>query len=261
MSRLAILCSFVLLFVSSVSRAQFWGYGASPWTMDWDKVAKTYKGMEIGISKGFMSPVFESYYFEEDGKEFVEKKAITKGQLKYHWGFYYGFAIRLTEFDEKSALGMNIGLMYNVMEMTSGEKDVPVGFGQNVPEVIFSYVALPISLDYKSGAEAAWNRYEKSMFSFGVGVAPKFTTAGIAGNATARISPFVKGEFGYFVGLAFKLRATYFIGEQKFEDGPLSDDLFGNGFSFGSYSPDLSVTSGGELVISLIVMPFSRSWY
>lgn len=233
------------------------------WSADWDQMARIYKGLEVGINTGFAGNVtFKSTHFL-GGREIVQYEDATSSPM---YGLYFGYGTRIAKLSHNQALGIGVGATINFLTFKP-ESGIRY-FGDTasshykIQTTKYSYVGIPISLDYKSGAEAAWDRDEGNMFAIGAGICPKIIATGYFNEVSwLSVTPFAKAEFGFFAGLAMKLRATYFIGEQVYaNDNP----YYAVGYYSGQAAPDfdatLKVSTGGELVISLLIMPFSRSW-
>lgn len=253
---------FLLLLSSGIAKAQFYG-GYSPFMSSyrfWEIDPYKNRFNEIGFVGGFLAPTCEAYYYiVDDNGDVREKKVTGKAKMSFNYGLTIGSGIHLAKIGEKSAIGLNIHMMmtYAKMSISSNElkiKNVGLPFEEKIE--LFK-TSLPISIDFKSGAEAVSDKYLKSMFAFGAGISPRFVSYDVvSGYAVPSISPFLKAEVGYFLGVAFKLRATYFIGEQVWDEYYFYNPMTSNQYGETSYS----LTSSGELLISLIVMPYSRTW-
>lgn len=213
---------------------------------------------EIGINIGVAAPFVEIGYRILDSNGVLIKDGEAIGKLKpiFYYGFTYGENIRIAKLSKTSALGLNISLVLNYTKGSFSNEDFKINsqYDVHIQEDFKIYRwYLPIGLDYKWGAEAAENKYLKSMYTLGFGVAPNLISYTIIGAAgVPQLSPYAKVEFGGYFGMAFKLRLLYLFREQvwDFTDSPKTKS-------------DLSIyrlTTPGEFSVALIVMPLSVGW-
>jgi hypothetical protein len=120
----------------------------------------------------------------------------------------------------------------------------------------------PLGLQYKTGGEASLNPKDKLLFSMGAGVAPTVAITGFAFSNDAggdvgadivfKLRSYVMAEVGMYFGVAMKVRAMYYVKPftlYKREEGDLET---------GQISATL--TSNSNIVVSLIILPFSPKW-
>lgn len=246
------------IFIPGLVQAQF---GYSPFDYLWAVDPYKYRFTEIGIINGITSPDCELDYYIPDNKGGLrEKTARGKAGLMFNVGITVGAGIHLARLSDKASLGLNINMQYTLIRLAIKSEAFKIKDG--VPfnqEFDYSMSSIPISLDYKTGAEAISDRYLKSSFAFGAGISPRFVAYGLlGGKATPSISPFLKIEAGYFVGLAFKIRMLYFVGKQTWDKGYMMQPVVSNAPMGNDVYYNLSST--GEFMVSLIVMPYSRAW-
>lgn len=216
---------------------------------------------EIGIIAGIGSPVCKAYYYISDNKGGAREKSVTaKAKTSLNYGLSIGSGIHLATLSDDKSLALNIAatFVFSKASITNNELGIKNGtdFKEEV-ELLRS--GIPISLDYKSGAEAASDKYLKSMFAMGAGIAPRFISEGfLGGYAIPSLSPFLKVEAGYFLGVAFKIRGMYYFGEQVWSDTFFSDTVSSDQLNvYGSF---YKLYSKGEFQLSLVIMPYSGSW-
>lgn len=254
----------LLLISANMCHAQRYGYGNSSygfgnfWNMD------PYKSRfyEIGFASGVVRPSFEVSYLTVDSKgRQSEKKAYGNSRMKYNLGIVSTGSFQLAKLSSKSALALNVGGQATFAALSFTDKDLnikggsPFTFDWNVYNITF-----PFSLDIKVGAEGASDRSLKSMYTFGAGAALRtfIFEMGSDDVGLMQVSPFLKVEAGYFAGIAFKLRAQYFIGSQVWSEDDFDFNVVEN--AAPDSKPFFRLSSGGDLVFSLILMPFSRAW-
>ena len=119
-------------------------------------------------------------------------------------------------------------------------------------------VALPIGVSWKVGNDAICTKRLPFCASFGAGFIPQYNITNInsvqdvkAGNAFG-CTPYAKVEIGAFIGICAKLRFTYTMGDITMIDvnHPIS------GVTDGPFK----ITSTGNLLATLVLIPFSAGW-
>jgi len=114
-------------------------------------------------------------------------------------------------------------------------------------------MAVPVSLDFKFGAEASLQKAAKFTGTIGAGVYPSanMTVDFDNGGFGFGVSPFVKGEIGIKGGILWKLRAQYVMGRIPFyTDGNSIGGLMGS-------TNSSELIGKGVASVSLVFMPFS----
>lgn len=248
------------ILIPGLIHAQF-GYRPFDYSSFWRVDPYKYRFTEVGIINGITSPNCELDYYIPDNKGgFREKTARGKAGLMFNVGITVGTGIHLARLSDKASLGLNINMQYTLIRLAIKSEAFKIKDG--VPfkqEWDYSMSSIPISLDYKTGAEAISDRYLRSSFAFGAGIAPRFIAYGLlGGQATPSISPFLKMEAGYFIGLGFKIRMLYFVGKHTWDKGYLMQPVVSNA-PIGS-DTYYNLSTNGEFMVSLIVMPYSRAW-
>jgi hypothetical protein len=114
---------------------------------------------------------------------------------------------------------------------------------------------IPISLEYHSGADVLLNRNAKTMYTLGAGIAPShIATDDYYLQSPIIFTPFIKAELGMFVGLSFKIRLMYYIGQLNYEYAEDYNLLGGKNYMVSDFK------AGAGYNISLVIMPFSYMW-
>ncbi len=123
---------------------------------------------------------------------------------------------------------------------------------------------LPIGLDIKKNTDALCHRNPHLGYAFGAGVIPQYNISALAGGGLATnfdfaaatsfaVTPYVKAEFSFYLGLCFKLKAMY-----SFLNVPLIDASKSNVYA-GEGQP-FKLTETGNLCLSFTTLPFSFRW-
>lgn len=269
-----LLLAFVLLFSTFSSHAQFnhdryhqanfdrvMRNNMSRYSSSMMFVGDPYKNRfnEIGVILGMSAPDCEVYYsYDDDKGNPVEKKVYGDPKKKFDFGLLIGTGIHLTKLSDKSSLGLNVGVTMNWTKIVlSNEQFKLKDINPFNEEIELLRSSIPISIDYKSGAEAVSDKYLKSMFAFGVGISPQLISYSFwGGYADPALSPFLKVEAGYYLGVAFKIRVLYFIGNQYWDEQLLKTNFTNTNGGRAYYK----LSSAGEVRVALIVMPYSGTW-
>jgi len=275
---LKILKSLLLIVLSltfcTKSHAQF-GHGSwrrNPYSEymnakehGWGALMRAYQRMYIGFSypvipvdlrsdfvgvKGFSNEHPGHYYPLPDTS--IERKLVTAKSWVFSFGTYFGLA----KAGKDGELALNL-------EVTGGYL-----FAKNDGNLGLEYVAMPLSLEYKSGGEARLNKTKKLLFTIGAG-ANFYSYQGYMSvsdqleedNEVLGIVPFAKIELGYFLGVAFKFGANVNLMPIHFPT--LRNEITpGPGYNSNTLSSSVLVntTIKPGVTISLVVLPFSWDW-
>ncbi|MCW3122586.1 MAG: hypothetical protein JWQ38_2078 [Flavipsychrobacter sp.] len=127
-------------------------------------------------------------------------------------------------------------------------------------------ISVPIGIEWKAGNDAILTKRLPFGTTLGIGAMPQVTmTTLTASGASATIdpkmsfgcTPYAKVELSIFAGLDFKLRAMYSLGNITLID---VNKGIGAGSSALTDGP-FKITSTSNLMLSLIIMPFSGGWH
>jgi hypothetical protein len=119
-------------------------------------------------------------------------------------------------------------------------------------------IGLPIGIEWKAGNDAIKTKRLPFGTSLGVGVMPSYNMTNISKLDSANshgafaFNPYVKGEISLFLGIDFKLRVMYTLGDVTLIDVNKAPNYRIDG--------PFKVTSGNNLMVSLVIMPFSVRW-
>ena len=119
-------------------------------------------------------------------------------------------------------------------------------------------IALPIGIDWKAGNDAILTKRLPFGTTMGVGLMPQVTMTSLASSSidskmSFGCTPYGKVELSIFAGLDIKLRAMYTVGNVTLIDV--------NHSLPGSTDGAFKITSTSNLILSLIIMPFSGGWH
>jgi hypothetical protein len=146
------------------------------------------------------------------------------------WGAYGGTFFPIAPMGEKSVLAICVEAEGAFIQFQPGlvtwapDAHYDATFGAIM-------MSLPVSVDMKFGGEAKLDRSIFTSYTFGFGLAPTLMASGVDQGDFVGYSdllgypyfktsshPFIKAEFGIFVGVFIKCRAMYSFGKIKYFD-------------------------------------------
>lgn len=174
---------------------------------------------------------------------------------KYAINISVGSGYPLATLSENSALVIGYSINYTYFKWEQPELNL---LGKERKLNIKSYqLSVPITLDYKSGADAMLDVGKRNCFTIGLGVQPTYISATAESenpDSHFAILPTAKVEFGFASRFcAFKLRATGNMGKFNYMS-------FANIHDQPRQSYDLSISGTNQILLSLIIMPFASQW-
>lgn len=201
-----------------------------------------------------------------DGQTFVTNMDM-KVRSSFGYGGIMGTYIPITRVG-KSVMAIGVDLNYNMFvwnynipQYQSNTTDVNgnitgVVFGNDVMDMpmtgVSMQVALPVSLDFKFGAEASLLRGTRWTGTIGAGAYPAVSATADYGNAGFGfgVVPFAKAEVGVLGGIYWKLRVQYAAGNMPFYTKK-------NNILQGPDANNSELIGKGIASVSLVLMPFS----
>lgn len=170
----------------------------------------------------------------------------------------------VSHFSPRSCFAINAG--FNYIANTLTHDTVVLGPTMNFQQDLkTSVIGIPISLDFKTGGDAAQSKRYATMFTVGAGIQPMYISSdGFKSegsksiNQDTKVLSFVKAEAGFRAGLAFKLRAMAYIGQLTLVDKQETIKIEGTESILGYRR----TTSSGPLgyTLQLIIMPGAIGW-
>ena len=119
-------------------------------------------------------------------------------------------------------------------------------------------IALPLGVDYKVGNDAILTKRLPFGVSIGAGIFPQLTMTTLSGVSGYKaqwgngILPYAKLDISIFTGFCWKLRFMYTGGNVNLLDQNASLPAYNQG--------PFTISSSGQFMASLIIMPFSGKW-
>ncbi|MBS1774265.1 MAG: hypothetical protein JST82_15510 [Bacteroidetes bacterium] len=213
-----------------------------------------FKRLSIAACKHFIPGNAELHFNGFADSTFRDSTFKSSLRSKQSYAFYIGSYLPISIISDNSMMVLNIELMGAVTQLTydsvrfSKKTAIATSF-QTVK------VGIPVSIEYRQGADVMLNKKSGAMFTLGAG--------GFLGIINSddynlikpyRLNAFIKAELGFVAVVAIKIRAQYYFGTALYaytEDY----DLAGQ--------PSLTKTnykgsSGFDL--GVVLMPFSLGW-
>ncbi|RYE22625.1 MAG: hypothetical protein EOP51_12795 [Sphingobacteriales bacterium] len=175
---------------------------------------------------------------------------------------YLGSFFNVAKVASKSSVAIDVAVSYtgfkfkqDSVTVQSYNKDslrfYNMRFAEQFP---VSIIAIPISIDFRTGGEATLSRENRTSFAIGAGLAPSFVNAETNDGSKMKVMPFMKVEAGFFAGMEFKLRAMAFLGEANYLDNKLAGTSDVVGVTSRKSEGPMGVN------VALAIMPFSTKW-
>ena len=226
---------------------------------------KDLKRYEIGFTAVLPFVNFSGVVPVYSGGQYIGDTTAKRSLSGMGFGGSIGLSIPFKATGHISCWAVNFHLFANTYSWTNlNEGYSPDGSYTTIkPSLNAStiQVGLPIGIDYKIGNDAIESKRLTFGTSLGAGVMPNYNLTTLA-NASADsikshgsfgFNPYVKAEVGFFLGWDIKIRLMYTMGDVTLIDVNKPTDYRING--------PFKVTSDGNFMISLVLMPFSGGWY
>lgn len=242
---------------------QFWGndrlydYYLSKGNTDGHAIQR----FTVGVGKHYLKSNVDLAYrnFLQDGTTF-DTSATTRVRLTKGYCGSIGTFFPIYLVSDNSMITFNAEL-YAAFGTLTLDSTI---FGEGVKfekEYLYYMVGLPLSIEYKTGADIPLSKKGSNMFSLGVGMNfCKTNYVGDNGPFPITFAPFVKAEFGFILGVAMKVRGVAYFGSAYVADDRqyyVGMDESGN--KLNDYV-DVSAQINNGYSLSLIVMPFTYKW-
>jgi hypothetical protein len=218
---------------------------------------------ELGISTVGTSAYYKGFFDQKlpSGKEsslYHEGPSVSKGGLAFNIGTYY----RLAKLGKRTAIAFDMGYMFSYMYW----KGIGTGFYTEKAWTNAGstwQMSYPVGLELKFGSDARLEKNHRFCMSFGGGIQPLLSATKLEDTMKKPkkgrefnfgYQPYVKAEMGLMLGICWKLRLMYSIG-----DIPLlteSTSTHKDPYTVSKF--DMKGTSA--VTFSIVLMPFSYDW-
>jgi hypothetical protein len=219
-------------------------------------LVKFYQRYDVGYQAVFAPAEFTMKYVDLDRTGMfhttdIKRKLSSTGSF----GIMSGVFFPISHVDRSTIYALYIGTEGNIYSYNVGS--VSLDSNSTVTSnAIGMQLAVPMSIDYKYGGDAVRDKSQKLCFAFGFGLKPSLTIMkyGFVASTNASLTPFLKAEVGYFLGICMKLRATMNFGSLKYFDSESST-------VYTSYDQmKLGLNGKVSFTLGLVLMPFSWDW-
>lgn len=184
----------------------------------------------------------------------IEKK--VKSDLAGSWGAYAEEFAPIAHLDDESILAFHYGGFCDFFKFKIGDMTMVPGEAPVNGELAGITGGLNIGLDYRIGGDALLDKERRTMFNIGAGLSPSFTIAEykpeMIGGGGFALQPYLKAEAGFFLGIAFKVRADLLLGKAKYLEA--SSEGINDRLDVTATSPIRGIRLG------LAIMPYSWDW-
>lgn len=255
---IVLLAALLLLNSSHLKAQEFWGnnrlydYYLSKGNTEghfWQRVS-------VGFGKHFLSGNLEGTYTNYSVAPIADTTYQHPFRIKKSFAGHVGTFFPIILLTDNTMLTFNTELYFSYGKMSF---DTLV-LGENtkyITDYQFYKFGIPLSVDYKMGADVPLSREGTQMFSLGGGIMLTHNSF-FGGNTQFPVAlvPFVKTEIGFFLGVAMKLRGTVFFGSADL----VNDEQAGISSKGDNDILQIKNSSGYGYTLSVVVMPFSRRW-
>lgn len=252
-----------LSLTSQLSAQQFWGndrlydYYLSKGNTEDHAIQR----FTVGIGKHYLwSNVDLNYQNTLSDGTLFDTTATTRATLKKAYNGSIGTFFPIYLLSDNSMITFNAEL-YAAFGTLVLDSTVFGEYTKFDKEYLYYMVGIPLSVEYKTGADIPLSKKGSNMFSLGIGMNfCKTNYVGDNGPFPITFAPFVKAEFGFILGVAMKVRGMAYFGSAfvaedrqyyigKDENGNKLNDLV-----------DVTAQINNGYSLSLIVMPFTYKW-
>jgi hypothetical protein len=181
----------------------------------------------------------------------------VKSDLDGSWGAYGETFIPIAHIDEESIFAFHYGVYCEFFKFKVGDMTMVPGEDPVTGDLTGFAGGLNLGFDYRIGGDALLDKHTRTMFNIGAGISPGMygsDYAPIPGgeNGGFTVQPYLKAEAGFFLGIAFKVRADLLLGKGKYFNASGED---------GDTRLDVTATSPIRGIrLGLAIMPYSWDW-
>jgi len=224
------------------------------------KNVKSYLSYGINFGLAFSSVDFSHSYSTIDGSgNIVGSNVISRSFDVRGYQFGANVYFRLFDVTPNSTVMFNISPSGYVFHYEMGPiHPVNSNLGEYDYTLAIGNIALPLTLDYKTGGEALFDKSYRTSFTVGAGLSPVVygTNFGDLQKMKLGIRPFVHAEIGVFAAIEWKIRLSYMPGTARVMD-LYSDDA---GMETMPVDSHIQMNTSSMFSVGIALMPFSFGW-
>jgi hypothetical protein len=217
--------------------------------------------MEVAISSVGTTGYYKGWFDEKlpSGKDvslYHEGPSVSKGGLGINVGTYY----RLLKIGKRTAVAFDMNYMFSWMKW----KGIGTGFytDKTWNEGGSTWqLQVPLGLELKFGSDARLEKNHRFCMSFGGGVMPLMSSSKLSDTVKRKgrefnfgYQPYVKAELGIMMGICWKLRLMYSVGDIQL----LTD--YGTDHKDPHSVSKFEMKGNSAITFSIVMMPFSHDW-
>lgn len=219
------------------------------------KGGRFWQRLSVAGGLHFISGTADLHFMGFADSAYTDTTLTATVKAKQSYAFYIGSYFPVVLMSDKSMLVAEIEFMASVSKLSYDSIALAKNTNISAPTDVHK-IGIPISLEYRSGADVLLNKQAKTMFALGAGFNFCIINSDDYDKVTPlRALPFIKAELGFFAGMAIKVRGVYYFGNSDY-----------------NYTVNYNVAHsiGDQLVskfrgsngfnISLVLMPFSVNW-
>lgn len=221
------------------------------------KKLKSYLSYEVGYHYPISQATFNHTYVNEVNGMYTGEKTISRSLKGKGFGGHGGVYYPLFHATEKSVVALNVGAVVNILKYDIGEIR-PTDTRVYNYSFASAQASLPLTMDYKYGGEAMYDKAEKVSFTAGFGLSPTLYMAnfGPAPYAKLGLRPYVHAELGFFAFIEWKVYASCMMGNATIFKG----DNETAGLENMPFNSRISMDAKPVFSIGFSTMPFSWDW-
>ena len=188
----------------------------------------------------------------------IDTTVTLKIKSQGSWGAFDESYIPLVSLDENSVMGLDVGAFGEFLKFKVGEFAPVPGEAEVTDDMQGIAGGFLIGVDYRVGGDAVLDKSKRGMFNVGAGFSPSFMALRYAPLNEVippmqfKMIPYLKAEAGFFLGIAFKVRAEMMFGKMTYFDVTGKDE-----------DSQMDISMKGKITgfrLSLGLMPYSWHW-
>jgi hypothetical protein len=233
----------IMLYAASASAQLPWTNGQRNTEQKNPIKGKLYKRLSLGYGMHFVNNTLDVTYSENSTT--AKRTLNIKGEESM--AVFLSTFFELGRISDNSAIALDLGVAANMFTFRHDTLITKAGpVQQDIP---ITFLAVPISIDFKTGGEVTLNKEQRTVFSGGIGIAPSMIQNDIGSRIGA--APFVKLEAGFLAGMVFKVRGMLYMGQARY----INDEALTSG-------PYTSRKSSGPFgaSVGIVIVPFAFGW-
>ncbi len=214
-----------------------------------------WKRFSIAGGLHFIPGTADLHFMGFADSSYIDTAISATIKAKQSYAFYVGSYFPIALMSDKSMLVAEVELMASVSKLTYDSIPIAAKTNISAPTDVYK-IGIPISLEYRSGADVLLSKEARSMFTLSAGFNFCIINSDDYDRVTPlRALPFVKAELGFFAGIGFKIRGVYYFGNSDYNYTVNYNVAHGTGDQLIS-----KFRGSNGFNLTLVLMPFSVNW-